>query len=203
MRGLILAAALLLSTTVVLARPMPIPLGQWSPAAQLWMARAMVAEAGWLAERDHVGIAYVLSRRWASMRKRYPEIQFVHVIRGYCAGLEPGRAEFTPRQRWLHGLNLQLNEPDGWPRNVSWVRHRVWWQQVLQRAEAWSLGKLRDPCKGRAWHWGGEMDTPEGKMVEVDCGDTRNIFYGLQKSNGKEEAWRVQNDRGKRRRKVQ
>lgn len=200
MRGVVLGLiGLFFLTTVALARPLPV--AEWSTAAHVWLARAMVAEAGWLAERDHVAIAYVLGRRWNAMRRRYPNVKLVHMIRGYCAGLEPGRAELTPRQRWLHGLNLQLREPDGWPRQeASWERHQRWWQQVLKRAEDWSRGRLRDPCRGRAWHWGGDMDEPDSKMFEVDCGETRNTFYGLRKVNGKEATWQARNREGPRRR---
>jgi hypothetical protein len=191
MRALALGLCLLIAS-VALALPAPLPPGQFDAEARLWLARAMVAEGGWTSERDHVAIAYVLARRWRAAQARYPGVRLVNVIRRYCSGLEPGLAQATPRQRWLRALSPTLEEPDGWPsEKASWVRHRPVWAAVLDRAEAWSQGKLPDPCRGTSWHWGGEMDSPKGRMYRVDCGATRNTFYGLERQggkNGKQEA---------------
>lgn len=185
MRAVILAICLLVAS-VAFARNRPLPEEQWNDVTHVWLARAMVAEAGWTAERDHVAIAYVLARRWRQLHRRFPSTTLVHVIRGYCAGLEPGRAELTPRQRWLRALSFDMREPDGWPRRyASWARHRALWRSVLDRAHDWAQGRLRDPCRGTSWHWGGDMDTPGVELYEVDCGATANTFYGIRRQGGK------------------
>lgn len=179
-----------LATTGAFASWSPIRSDDWSSETHVWLARAMVAEAGWKSTRDHVAIAYVLARRLKAKRKRFPNVRFVHIIRGYCAGLEAGRSEWTPRQRWLHGLNLRSVKPDGWPeRYPPWKQYRKRWRQVLKRVDDWRRGRLGDPCRGQAWHWGCELDVPGERMFPVDCGDTRNTFYGLTRrlDNGDKE----------------
>jgi hypothetical protein len=184
MRALVLALCLLVAS-VAAARPAPLPSDQYDAEARIWLARAMVAEGGWTAERDHVAIAYVLARRWRAAQARSPGVRLVNVIRRYCAGLEPGRAQLTRRQRWLRSLTPMLEEPDGWPsEKASWARHRQVWAGVLARADAWSRGRLPDPCRGASWYWGGVMDLPRGRMYRVDCGATRNTFYGLKRQGG-------------------
>ena len=180
MKKYILSCAMLLVTTTVGAQP-PVPRHEWSPQTHLWLARAMVAEAGWKAERDHVAIAYVLVRRWRRMTQRLSRFRFVDVIRNYCAGLGDYRRSMTPRQRWVRDLWADAVEPEGWPRSrASWKNHAPLWRATLERSARWGRGELSDPCRGKAWHWGGVIDSPRGRMVAVDCGRTRNTFYRLE-----------------------
>lgn len=158
----------------------PLPESQWSAETHLWLSRAMVAEAGWTGERDHVAIAYVLARRWHRVKERFATLRFLDIVRNYCAGLGDYRRSLTPRQHWLRGLGFGPEEPSGWPRDVSWARHQSLWKAALTRSMKWFRGELRDPCRGRALHWGGTIDSPQGRMVPVDCGETRNTFYGLR-----------------------
>jgi hypothetical protein len=144
----------------------------------------MVAEAGWRAERDHIAIAYVLARRWRRMVERWPRMRFLDIVRTYCAGLGDYRREFTPRQQWLRSLSPTGTKPKGWPDGASWTRHLPLWKAALERSDRWRQGKLRDPCRGKAWHWGGVIDTPQGRMVPVDCGKTLNTFYSVDLSGG-------------------
>lgn len=194
MRIAIIIAALALvlaSSSVSAKRPAPLPSEQWTPRAHLWLSRGLVAEAGWNAERDHVAIAYVLARRWKARAKRYSYIRFVDIVRAYCTGLEPALHSPTLRQRWLRSLSFNFEQPDAWPRKASWKRHLPLWKAAVYRSEQWARGELRDPCRGKAWHWGGAMDLPKERMVPVDCGDTSNTFYGLvetrQGGSGEEE----------------
>lgn len=160
----------------------PIPQEQWSPQVRVWLAQGVIGEAGWLAERDHVAIAYVLVRRWRQMQKRWPSLQFRDVLFRYAKALGGGRREFTSRQLWIRSLTPDLSEPGHWPRKASWKRHRPLWAATLARVDAWARGELRDPCRGLARHWGGVnlvSDLPKGRMVAIDCGETKNIFYDL------------------------
>jgi hypothetical protein len=184
---LLLILSLLLLAAFVQARPTVLDEGQWTQQTHLWLARAMVAEAGWTSERDHVAIAYVLERRWKHIHKEYRAITFLHVIRAYCAGLMPGRRSLTDRQRWVRSLDLDITlEPEGWPKTLEWTPHSKLWKTVLDRADLWSTGSLPDPCNGEAWHWGGPMDDPEATMLRVDCGETLNTFYRVEKQNVRE-----------------
>ncbi|MDD9945041.1 MAG: hypothetical protein OXU20_28620 [Myxococcales bacterium] len=178
MRKIIIVGGFLLCTSASQARP-PVPTSQWTPDTHLWLSRAMVAEAGWQAETDHVAIAHVLARRWRRAVERWPTLRFIDVIRNYCAGLGDYRRTLTRRQRWLRSLDFQLSEPSGWPRAISWDHHVPLWQSALRRSHLWVQGLLRDPCGGRAWHWGGVIDSPHGRMEAVDCGETLNTFYGI------------------------
>ncbi|MDD9934309.1 MAG: hypothetical protein OXT09_11940 [Myxococcales bacterium] len=175
---LVIATAVQPQVAMASRRP-PVPAEQWDPQVQLWLARAMVAEAGWLHERDHVAIAYVLARRWKRVTERYPTMRFLDVIRNYCAGLGGFRRSLTPRQTWLRSLWPDASQPEGWPRKVSWRRHAPLWRATFERAGDFARGELRDPCRGRAWHWGGTIDSPRGRMAAIDCGETANTFYRL------------------------
>jgi hypothetical protein len=168
-----------------------LPPAQFTPRTRVWLARAMVSEAGWKAELDHAGISHILYRRWKNMRKRWPDMTFEHVIRAYCAGFYVKERSLTPRQRWIQQLIPSPRQPKDWPaKKASWKVHMPLWKAAWDRAGRFGAGKLRDPCRGRAWHWGGEIDLPLAKqkrLVEVDCGNTRNTFYTLPKPGDQEE----------------
>jgi hypothetical protein len=179
-RTYIATGVMLLATSTAGAQSRPIPESQWTRDTHIWLARAMVAEAGWKAERDHIAIAYVLARRWRRLTENWPSLRFIDVIRNYCAGLGDYTREFTARQRWLRGLSWTDDKPEGWPRAASWPRHLPLWRNALELSARWSEGGLRDPCRGRAWHWGGTIDTPQGRMVALNCGKTRNTYYRVE-----------------------
>lgn len=152
----------------------PIPEEQWSESAELWLARAMVSEADWSA-RDHAALAWALARRWHMRRKLEPEVTFEEIVRRYCAGLR-GKPR-TQRARWVRELEGE-DKPESWnDRSGLWVNYRSAWLRVRAFARSWSRGKVIDPCRGRATHWGGPMDRPSSHYRAVDCGMTRNIFY--------------------------
>jgi hypothetical protein len=193
-----LISLLLLTSSVVQAQP-PLPPDQWTPAAQLWLARAVVAEANWTAERDHTLIAWALRHRWR-MTQRGDEtfeervtgkMQFLDMVRGYCAGLHAQDAA-TERQLWVRSLPAvgDDTEPQGWPGDVSWETHLPRWRKVQKRIRLWGAGDVRDVSKGQVRHWG--SPSPElsdlhrarikvraGRWIRLNVGHTRNLFYGL------------------------
>lgn len=154
------------------ARAQPLPTREWTPEAQLWLARALVAEAGWNAPDDHAAIAWVLQRRWQHLHVRWSGLRFVTVVRAYCAGLGHQPAS-SPRQRWLR--RLPWGDPLG-----RLARYRERWAWVRDFVLAWGRGEILDPCARGAMHWGGHMDRPAATWNRVDCGDTANIFYALR-----------------------
>jgi hypothetical protein len=175
---------ILFFSSTALAKP-PLPPEQWTPRAHVWLARAVVAEADWLAKKDHTLIAWALTYRWRAIVRRWPTMRFVDVVRNYCAGLGDLKRSPTPRQLWLRALPLQV-EREHWPKRLPW-RHAERWKKVLHHIHTWSKGRVRDPSKGRVRHWGGNLEIDneraqkaisEGRWVELDLGDTANTFYG-------------------------
>ena len=182
MRFLCLLLCLSVCSTA-LAVP-PLPAEQWDGEAHLWLSRAAVAEANWVAERDHILIAWTLTYRWRNAVKRWPALKFVDVIRSYCAGLGFGSPS-SPRQTWVRALP-SVFEP--WPSAVpsAYQRH---WHNVQARMLKWGDGAFRDPSKGRVRNWGSpsvelpdraraQIAIDDGRWVELDLGDTKNRYYG-------------------------
>lgn len=163
----------------------------WTAGARLWTARAAVAEVGWSggpgmteakrrAKRaEQLAVLWVLRARFVQLRRRWPAMRFVDVVRAYCSGLGLNRAP-SPRQRWIRGLNLTASRPPGWPSNLNWDHYAPLWTETLEVAEAWAQNRTgRNPCPG-ASHFGGLRagDLPRGRMVRHDCSDRFERFRG-------------------------
>jgi hypothetical protein len=186
-----LAVLLGASPALAWAKPNPpLPPEQWTAEAQLWLARAAVAEAGWEATLDHELIAFALRNQWRSRVQRNPELTFVSVVRSYCAGLGEEDAA-TPRQVWVRALPPvgDDSEPAGWPGRYAWRPHLKLWRSVQDRILRWGAGGVRDKSAGRVWHWGSPSPelpdiryaakaVSEGRWVLLNVGDTENSFYG-------------------------
>ena len=151
---------------------------EWHKSAKLWIARAMVSEAGWDETRDHIAIAYVLYRRWQQVRRKYPAFPISTVVARYCAGF--GKTVYSPRQAWVKNLKADGSRPQGWPPDIRWSDYRDRWMAVLETAEEWRLGLHPDPCRGISRYWGGPMDRPSKRMIRMDCGQTKNYFYTVK-----------------------
>jgi hypothetical protein len=147
---------------------------QTEPSETLLLAQAMVLEADWISATDHAAIAHVLMRE--SKRAGVP---LPSHIRRYVAGFKIK----LPRNLMIRSLTAEGWEPEGWPQNLSWPKHQVWWWATIERAKRALAGTLPDPCRGRADHWGGDMDLGRAERagwVRVDCGDTANTFWERQ-----------------------
>ena len=151
---------------------------KWRDKTKLWLARALVSEAGWGETTDHIAIAYVLYRRWRIALRTYPRYSMVQVIKRYCAGF--GRTAPTPRQRWVKNLTGDGKRPEGWPDDIRWRDYRDRWMKVLDTVESWRRGAFSDPCRGLSRYWGGPMDRPSRRMIQMDCGPTKNRFYTVR-----------------------
>ncbi len=179
---------LLLFISLTFASPVeakPIPAEQWTPRTAIWLSRAMVAEAGFEAKTDHAGIAHVLAKRWRNMIKRWPNMKFISVVFRYAKGLGDGRRQHSRRQLWVRALTPGGFAPEHWPRKLNWEHYRGDWRATLLRARAWAEGRVTDPCRGKADHWGGTIDVPWKSLVPVDCGDTENTFYRVSIGHGR------------------
>lgn len=155
-----------------------IPEKAWTDEVKVWLARAMVSEAGWDETRDQVAVAYVLLRRWELARKQLRKYSMVTVIRKYCAGFKGPAA--TKRQKWVKHMTLDGKRPKSWPDDIKWRDYRERWMAVLDLAETWRNGAHPDPCNGKAMYWGGPMDRPSKRMIKMDCGETKNRFYTVK-----------------------
>ena len=176
---LITIAFVFLAASVALARPLPER--DRTAETERWLAAAMVAEAGWLAEADHRAIYHVLRRQYRARSARGIDGSFLDTVRRYAAAFD-GRTT-RARSVWVRSLAEGFHDhadPDGWPDGVSWKSHRKLWAAVRRRAWACMRGAAcRDPYRGRATHWGGTKDPPRGCMVALVSRDTINTFYGV------------------------
>lgn len=146
----------------------------------LWLARAMVAEADWRADTDHRAIGYVLLAKYRIVQRRYPRVTVAAIARAYCSGLEHDDRR-SKRLRWVYRLDRAGQQPLGWPIGSPWLRYSGLWRKVLRTADKCLSGEVADPCRGRAEHWGGPMDTPSDRLERVDCGRTVNTFYRVRR----------------------
>lgn len=140
-----------------------------SPA--LALARMAVAEAGWVAHRDHAAMWHVVARRagragWTVQQMAYT----------YSSPLRRGK-------HWALGLPPWASDvaPPGLPARVGWPAHRLEWERLLRAAQAFTEGAVGDPCRGRAWHWG-DRAGDRARAVRagfhaVGCGPTLNLFW--------------------------
>lgn len=152
----------------------PIPIEQWDEETHVTLASAFIGEAGWEAELDWAGIAHVLARRWERAVGHNHAVRFVQMVKAYCAPLR-GRPK-NRRHRWLRALTLDGLQPRHWPAHrVRWDERAGFWKDALTRAASWARGAVSDPCRGRAWNFGGAMDPATGPRVW--CGKTLNRFY--------------------------
>jgi hypothetical protein len=151
---------------------------EWTGDVKVWIARAMVSEAGWDETLDHVAVAFVLLRRWRLAQKQFPGYSMVSVVRKYCAGFRD--MALTKRQKWIKNMTLDGRRPAGWPDDIFWRDYRDRWIAVLNLVEAWRRGEHPDPCSGKAMYWGGPMDRPSKRMIRMDCGNTKNRFYTVK-----------------------
>lgn len=141
---------------------------------QLALARVAASEAGLLATDDEIAaIAAVL-------RESCSECSLLTSARNYSGRVfDPTRND--PRA-WVAFLSPDGREPAHWPEGVSWSVHRERWLAVYEAAGRVVRGDLVHRCPESPRHWGGAMDRERAarmRLVQIDCGDTRNDFYVL------------------------
>ena len=168
---------------------------QWSPQTHWQLATCMIAEAD-ESKVDHVAVAYA-AKNWLQIRqRRHPELRYTDILRRYCSVHKLSLARLSPRQRWIRQLAFPTKGEDGnpifvkpadFPKRASWKRKERIWMETLQRAYDWHLGKHRDPCRGKAVHWGAPQDpnsrwylpsdVPSDKLVRLHCNDSLENWY--------------------------
>lgn len=144
------------------------------------LARAVVHEAGFDATPDEVAAmhAVAVARCAGSMRCQMPR---------FFAG--------RTTRAWAQWLRRDATRPWGWPEFVTrqgrrdpsrvrlvahapWSHYRDRWLALLEVADRVVAGELAASCSPEAW--GGAVDRARARrlrLVEIDCGETRNAFY--------------------------
>jgi hypothetical protein len=164
----------------------------------LALARICVSEAGWTCFEtgDGMGIHEVILRG----AERHG-LSYSSYARSYSSAAGREREHMTDRARWVRELNERGTAPESWPRHTyartqdgttrlrpapSWGRYRERWLAVLARARevvrAYNLSNIESwgVCQSAVHDWGGSMDRERAerlRLIEVECGDTRNDFY--------------------------
>lgn len=163
-RPLLPALSLLLLAWAASAQP--------PPQDAVDLARVCVSESGFRNTSDCAAIGHLLVRRAVRLR-----ITFAQMIRRYSTRAFDERR--TDRRRWIPFLAHSLEEPRGWPMELSWERHRGAWSRRIELAHSVLQGATPDPCPGSD-HWGGAMDDHRVPAAwrRAECeGETLNRFW--------------------------
>ncbi len=134
----------------------------------VWLARVAVAESGWSAPRDRAAIWHLLARRAERLGWSLPAM-----VQAYSSPLRRGH--------WALGLGAHGRRPEGFPARLSWAPHLSAWEAVLGDAREFLAGRVADPCRGVAEHFGDRAGDAERARAAgwrlVDCGNTANLFW--------------------------
>lgn len=134
-----------------------------SASAYLDVARCVVGEVGWSTGKEARLIVRVLRSR-AARHGMTPD----HLARQYCEPLREPEA-----RPWVAALPAP-GAP--WPEVLLPRRYLLRWRRVLAAVREWSREPPARPACG-AGHWAAKRWTPSDRLVAVDCGPTRNVFY--------------------------
>jgi hypothetical protein len=139
-------------------------------ATTLALFRVCVSEGGWERPEDCAAIWQVVSniRGCAdatgervrcsdpSAAGRESKLSAMRRAAGRVLGVRPPLLE---RQRWTSSLRLDCEEPDGWPRRISWRAYRKRCKAAVGVARKLVRSKAPEKsCEGNPIAWGGEMD---------------------------------------------
>jgi hypothetical protein len=131
---------------------------------RLRLVHMILGEEGWRFTDGHAAILHVLERR-----RHLPAHQgftLTQMANEYSAFLKPNpEKNDLPHRTAIYRLDLETAP--------QWAVRLV--DQFLQDTR-----QIKDPCRGRAWHFGSPQDVLASKRNRVDCGYTHNIFLGLQ-----------------------
>lgn len=136
----------------------PIPPRQWNADAKLWLARSCVGEAGFASYDECIGIAWVYATR-----AKETNHSLLGMIKRYSSAVKD---RSTRKRSWILYLNLEGTKPNGWPKHLSWKKHKVLWFRLLKVLDDWEKGYYPNPVEG-ANHYGGPMDTPGKKWTRI------------------------------------
>lgn len=180
--ALIVAALASLTSTEARADDLPV-----------WLGRIAVNEAGWDNPGDYLAIWEVLAWRARGPLSERCGGDIRCALHAYS-----GRLHSEDRARgWVAQLDGKASEPELWPEEASWERHRESWERTLRLAERWLLGEVEAVCDRPPHHWGAraiaidveraERALSDGRWVDARCWadrertrQTRNRFYTVR-----------------------
>jgi len=135
------------------------------PEDHLRLVHMLLGEEGWRPTDGHAAILHVLERR-----RHLPAHQgfsLTEMADEYSAFLKPNpQKNNLPHRTAVYRTTLETAP--------QWAVRLV--DEFLSDPES-----VRDPCRGRAWHWGSTEDVLVSKRNRVNCGYTHNIFLGSKK----------------------
>ncbi len=139
-------------------------------ATQLTLGRAAVGECGWLLPDCEAGIWHTLARRTALVMQWISGTTLRGLVLRYCSVF---RGKRDGRRVWVRGLRADGMRPNGWPSAASWDKHAPMWNRIYERAGQFLDGKVKDPCRGKPIHTGGDMD-----LHRMDTDQFRRVYCG-------------------------
>ncbi len=174
-----------------------LPQEEWTPEAQLWLSRAVTAEAGWNRrwrnQSEQILLAYILVDRFLIRKAMNPDETFVDTIRAYCRGMGKKRKRLSQRMMWLRGIqappthmeggHLVVDYPIDKPPHLYGVRwegkYDRYWGRTWVTMAKWAHGWYGHPCP-RARHWGHPRrdPVPKGHRLLSCSKRFRNNIYG-------------------------
>lgn len=127
----------------------------------------LLGEAGWRPRNDHPAMLHVLDKR-RRVLPAYEGMTLTQAAESYSKFLSAARPKDSSNHRKAIYRLKSLDEAPEWA--VKLV------DRFLKDPKS-----VRDPCRGKAWHWGGrfEVHPVTARVRGVDCGSTANIFLKL------------------------
>ncbi len=125
---------------------------------RLVLLHSLMGEAGYRRLPDHPAILHVFNRR-----RRLPEHQgktLTQMAQAYSNFLEMDRPE-TPHRKAVFRHTIETSPQ--------------WMVRLVDRFLA-NPKRVKDPCRGKAWHFGGKFEIAVGDRRILDCGNTANWF---------------------------
>jgi len=174
-----------------------IPPAQNTKLAQQRFARLSVNEHsgalrnGGVPTPDNLGVLQtaLAFQEWRSRgRKRPMTVQDALGALAPCmAGLKPCKPT-TRQRRWTRNLPMTgLAQPEGWePRDGTWSQYAENWSKYRDAVTVIFAEGFEPPCQGVPIAWGNAGDDHiaiSRGLCKLDCGDTRNWFWGFPKDN--------------------
>lgn len=181
---------IIMASSVIRAEPAdatvdrPITEEEWTPETRLWLSRSVLGEAGWRRPDEYSAIAWV----YVTRVRQTKQFTFLKMVRTYSAAVRGRKNKQNP---WLYELVPDVTKrPRSWPVDEHGLGplwkglHDKAWQEVLEWADEWAVGKRPNPCLG-ANHYGGWVDRHRAvakRWTRIKCeSKMRNRFYNSHK----------------------
>jgi len=132
---------------------------------RLVLVQGLLGEAGWKPVNDHPAILHVLERRRLNL-PAFEDHSLTEMMQQYANFLSPNRDPEVPHRAAIMALTIDTAP--------QWAVRLV--NRFLKDPDS-----VRDPCRGKAWHWGAKWEVNVAKKNQVDCGYTLNAFLPLKK----------------------